>query len=184
MFQQNHHDKSAPVLNHIRFHTAKTQPAIACSNNSIWHLTDTVVATPLMYHPDCERHCHQQFDISLFYQDFKLSNNGTMLLPPLDVSSTLCSLLPTYSPDQTLFVPTDNMELSWQSEEPHSQIHDFFLGASTNKEDVDLPDIISYKSTYKRTHYKCVHCGLGKDQCKYSIICILTCCTCFQDHDK
>jgi hypothetical protein len=158
-------DKSPPELQHIRFHTARTQEAILCSSRtSIWHLTADAIAKPLTFHPDCERHCQQLTDVSRFYQEYNLSNNDTMILPPVALSVELCGLLPTYSPDQLLFVPTDTIELSWRSTEPHSQIHDFFLGLSSSKENVELPDLVQYKSTHNRTHYKCGHCGLGEGE--------------------
>ena len=156
-------DKTPPVLKHLLLTMARTQPSIACSlNDSVWFVTHHRVAQPLPYVPECEHHCASHVDISLLYLDIKLSNNGTMILPTERESQELCEYLPIYHPNQDLFIPTDNMELSWECEEPESQVHDFYLGVSTSRENTMLPDIIDYKSTHNRSHHKCVHCGLGE----------------------
>ena len=98
---------------------------------------------------------HHQ-DVTLLFHDILLNNNGTAIMPPPSFSQKCCSHLPTYSADQDKFLPTDNIEITWESVEPEGQIADFHLGVSSNKENTALPDIIDYKSTHNRTHYKCV----------------------------
>ena len=158
-------DKTPPVIKHLHLATARTQPSIACSiNDSIWWITHKLEARPLLYVDECGRHCDSHTDLSLIHPDVRLNNNGSIIYPPVEDSQRLCSYLPTYHPSQDIFVPTDNMELSWEAEEPESQIHDFFLGVSSTRENTVQPDIIDFKSTHNKTHHKCVHCGLGEGE--------------------
>ena len=156
-------DRSAPKLKHIHLPAAHTQSSIACShNNSIWHITPSFTAQPLPYVAECQHHCHKTVDVSIFYQEIHWSNNRTIIFPPEQRSKELCYLLPTYQPEQTIFLATDNLELAWQFEEPESQVNDFFVGLSSNRDNSMIPDIIDYKTTHNKTHFKCSHCGIGE----------------------
>ena len=156
-------DKTPPILRHLHLVTARTQPSIACAtNDTIWLVTPTFVAQPLPSMQECQQHCESYVDMSLLYLDVRLNNNGSIIFPSEKESQTLCGYLPTYYPNQDIFVPTDNMELTWESAEPESQVHDYYLGVSSTRENTLLPDIIDYKSTHNKTHHKCVHCGLGE----------------------
>ena len=158
-------DHSAPQLKHIHLPMARTQSSIACSHNSsIWHITPSFTAQPLPNVAECQHHCHKTVDVSLFYQEIHWSNNRTIIYPPKQQSEKLCDLLPTFQPEQGIFLATDNIELSWQFEEPESQVNDFFVGSSTNRNNSLMPDIIDYKRTHNKTHFKCSHCGIGEGE--------------------
>ena len=158
-------DHSAPKLKHIHLPAAHTQSSIACShNNSIWHITPSFTAQPLAYVAECHSHCHKKVDVSIFCQEINWSNNGTIIFPPEQRSKDLCYLLPTYQPEQTIFLATDNLELAWKFEELESQVNDFFVGLSSNRNNSLTPDIIDYKTTHNKTHFKCSHCGIGEGE--------------------
>ena len=156
-------DITPPILKHIMLSGARTQASIACSeNNSIWHVSSDLIARPITPMPACMTHCSDDIDIKHLVSDVIIDRNGSIILPPEKESSDLCKLLPTYSPQQNIFLPTDNLNLRWQFEEPESQMYDFYTAISSNLENKLEPDIIGYTSTHNRTYFKCVHCGLGE----------------------
>ena len=158
-------DHSAPVLKHVYLPAARTQPSIACShNNSIWYITSSFTAQPLAYIAQCERHCQSPIDVSIFHQEIHWSNNGTIIFPPQKKSEELCFLLPTFQPKHGVFFATDNLEISWKFEEKESQVRDFLVGLSTDRNNSIMPDVIDYVSTHNKTHFKCSHCGVGEGE--------------------
>ena len=141
-------DKTAPILKHLHLATARTQTSIACTAyNDLWIVTRDAVAQHFPNIPECNHHCKTPVDISLLFIKVTYNSNGTIITPTLEESQHLCRFLPTYHPDQALFMPTDNIDISWESEEPESQVHDFYLGVSSTKQNTLLPDLIGYKST-------------------------------------
>ncbi|WAR31807.1 hypothetical protein MAR_034349, partial [Mya arenaria] len=81
-----------------------------------------------------------------------------------DISSFLCEHLPLYTNDTIIYLPNDNIFITWDIEEDGSQIQDFFVGLGFNPTEIESPSIVAYQSTHKKNYFRRKHEGIGSDE--------------------
>ena len=156
-------DQTPPLLQSISLDMGHTQPSIACTEDkSVWMITSTGKAKPLLNVTECERHCIEMppsFDISLFQADIQISINGTLMYPSADESTHFCEFLSTYSVEQYIFLTSENIGLTWEYEEPESKIEEFYIGTSTSPAAMGILDLQDFTPTKGRTSFRCMQCA-------------------------
>ena len=151
-------DGTIPEVTNITLEHAKTTEVLGCYRNETFLILENLTAVPLLRTEKCSLICKDSKDMTLIsvLPIMKSGSNDT------DVADDLCGLLPTYSNDWAMYLPSDKVHMAWNIEDAESQIRDVQIGFASDSTNVASPDIIAYDSVHSHTRYAHSHSGLDR----------------------
>ena len=161
-------DDTPPLVTDIHLEGSRHQKSVLCDiANADWFIGDTGELRELSPSDACLKLCDQNETESseVMFNRFptETMRNGTLSIPiGYEESEDICLLFPRYHEGLPVYLPTDNIHMTWNFQEAESQMLDYFIGISSNDEDITMPDIKGFSSTHNQTKTKCVHCGFGE----------------------
>ena len=158
-------DLTPPEVNGVTLSGGFVTPSVICDteNTTIYALDHTGVLHTLISTDVCLLRCGNKSELSEIHR-FPMAtlDNGTLANPlTIEESDEFCHRYTLFKNDSPIYLPHENIHLSWGYLEPESQMLDYYIGISSTGHTIDEPDISGYMSSHNLTHFKCFRCGPG-----------------------
>ncbi|XP_052788827.1 uncharacterized protein LOC128223594 [Mya arenaria] len=160
-------DLSPPEFRNMTLQHGRLSESLLCLHGVVYLMKTNMQRTKLHNTSDCRGICAadiQSHKVTEMYQIHATKGKDE------HISSFLCKHLPLYANDTIIYLPNDNIYITWIIEEGGSQIQDFFVGLGFNPTEIESPSIVAYTSTQKKTYFRRRHEGIGSDEIFYIFI--------------
>ncbi|WAR31803.1 hypothetical protein MAR_034345 [Mya arenaria] len=160
-------DLSPPEFRNMTLQYGQLSESLLCLHGEVYLLQANMQRAKLLNTSACRSTCGADVEshkVTEIYQMHNIQGKDE------DISSFLCEHLPLYTNDTIIYLPNDNIFITWDIEEGGSQIDDFFVGLGFNPTEIQSPSLVSYTSTRKKTYFKRRHEGLGSDEVFYIFV--------------
>ncbi|WAR31711.1 hypothetical protein MAR_034253 [Mya arenaria] len=154
-------DLSPPEFRNISLQHGQLSESLLCLHGEVYLMQTNMQRAKLYNTSVCRSICATNVEshiVTEIYQTHDIKGKDG------DMSSFLCEHLPLYTNDTIIYLPNDNIFITWDIEEDGSQIQDFFVGLGLSPTEIESPSIVAYQSTQKKTYFRRKHEGIGSDE--------------------
>ncbi|WAR31813.1 hypothetical protein MAR_034355 [Mya arenaria] len=160
-------DISPPEFRNMTLQHGKLSESLLCFHGKVYLMQTNMQRAKLHNTSVCQSVCGADVEshkVTEMYQIDEIKEKDE------DISSFLCEHLPLYTNDTLIYLPNDNVFITWDIEEGGSQIDDFFVGLGVSPTEIASPSIREYQSTQKKNYFKRRHEGIGSDEIFYIFV--------------
>ncbi|WAR31796.1 hypothetical protein MAR_034338, partial [Mya arenaria] len=160
-------DLSPPEFRNMTLQHGQLSESLLCLHGEVYLMQTNMQRTKLHNTSDCRSICVNDVEshkVTEMYQLHEIKGKDK------DISSFLCEHLPLYTNDTLIYLPNDNVFITWDIKEGGSQIDDFFVGLGLSPTEKASPSIVEYQSTQKKNYFKRRHEGIGSDEIFYIFV--------------
>ncbi|XP_052790278.1 uncharacterized protein LOC128224473 isoform X2 [Mya arenaria] len=154
-------DLSPPEFRNMTVQHGQLSESLLCLHGEVYLMQTNMQRAKLYNTSVCRSICAPNVEshiVTEIYQTHDIKGKDE------DMSSFLCEHLPLYTNDTIIYLPNDNIFITWDIEEDGSQIQDFFVGLGLSPTEIESPSIVAYQSTQKKTYFRRKHEGIGSDE--------------------
>ena len=148
-------DSTPPIINNVTIKGSRTFPVVVCSNGTPWYISQDV--TKYNVSDTCENVCLNVDTVPI-----------VDLMP--EVFSNLTFYICGLENMPNVYLPTDTLDISWDSIDEQSKQVDIFIGLGSTLTSKSSPDIITYQRTSHGNRHRLRHTGLGNGDQFYIFI--------------
>ncbi|XP_052788798.1 uncharacterized protein LOC128223561 [Mya arenaria] len=160
-------DISPPEFRNMTLQHGQLSESLICLHGEVYLMQTNMQRAKLHNTSVCQSVCGadvEKHNITEMYQIDEIKEKDE------DISSFLCEHFPLYTNDTLIYLPNDNVFITWVIEEGGSQIDDFFVGLGVSPTEIASPSIREYQSTQKKNYFKRIHEGIGPDEIFYIFV--------------
>ncbi|WAR31701.1 hypothetical protein MAR_034243 [Mya arenaria] len=160
-------DISPPEFRNMTLQQGKLSESLLCFHGEVYVMQTNMQRAKLHNTSVCQSICGADVEshkITEMYQIDEIKEKDE------DISSFLCEHLSLYTNDTLIYLPNDNVFITWDIEEGGSQIDDFFVGLGVSPTEIASPSIREYQSTQKKNYFKRRHEGISSDEIFYIFV--------------
>jgi hypothetical protein len=151
-------DKTSPTVSDFVMKRAMAKEILYCKDGDVWVVLENLTRVALEMTRTCLDRC-------------KMSPKWLVadVLPIINssaydsyVSDDFCTRLPMFTDNWYIYIPSDNIELTWNATDDTSQLRNIYVGFSSDTSALRSPDIESYQEVHSLRRYKNSHEGLDR----------------------
>ncbi|XP_053381645.1 uncharacterized protein LOC123528459 [Mercenaria mercenaria] len=157
-------DNAAPIIQNVHIESGKWAESIFCSQGKAWILKSDLKRLQLSETDGCNERC---INNTMGSDVLGLLPTITSRINDTDVDEFMCKNLPIYDAETIIYLPNDNIFLSWNIDKGLGQIEDYYVGFGQTSGNSSALTVMDFKSTGGKQYFQTRHIGIGSGDLFY-----------------
>ncbi|XP_053381647.1 uncharacterized protein LOC123555884 isoform X2 [Mercenaria mercenaria] len=160
-------DNTPPNLKNVRIEHGRWSESLYCLNGQAWLFRSDLQKNKLANITGCSLQCHANTHGSGIFEVLPTIEIST---DDKDIGEFRCKNLPLYNHGNIIYLPNNHIYLSWEIEEPSSQVEEYYVGFGLTSSNASVPSFMDYITTNGKQYFEMRHIGASAGELLYTYI--------------